>query len=65
MDLKKLNFEYDNVGNDMELGFKGEGKYVSNFFKDDVVDGEVVCWVCYLGFSFGNSECIEFGCVCK
>lgn len=64
-DLKKPNPEYDNVGNDMELGLKGEGKHVSNSSKDDAADGEAACRVCHLGFSSGNSERIELGCACK
>lgn len=65
LDLKNLNFKYGFVDDDIEFGLKLEGRYVSNVFKDDVVDGEMVCWVCYLGFFIGNSESIEFGCVCK
>lgn len=65
LDLKNVNFKYGFVGDDVELGFKMGNKYLSNVFKDDVVDGEIVCWVCYLGFSFGNCESIVLGCVCK
>lgn len=65
LDWKSMDFKYGFFGDDVELGFRIEGKYVSNVFKDDVVEGEIVCWVCYFGLILGNSESIVFGCVCK